>query len=56
MTDEYILILSDDRFLSLTYYHHLFTTRRDVTERWFARVARLLRAERRRSAALNAAL
>lgn len=28
------------------YYHHLFTTRRDVTERWFARVARLLRAER----------
>lgn len=28
------------------YYHHLFTTRRDVTERWFARVARLLREER----------
>ena len=28
------------------YYHHLFTTRRDVTERWFARVARLLRSER----------
>lgn len=28
------------------YYHHLFTTGRDVTERWFARVARLLREQR----------
>ncbi|GGS21236.1 DUF5682 family protein [Deinococcus knuensis] len=28
------------------YYHHLFTTRRHVTERWFARVARLLREQR----------
>ncbi|WP_309569947.1 DUF5682 family protein [Deinococcus sp.] len=28
------------------YYDHLFTTRSAVTERWFARVARLLRAER----------
>ncbi|MFC4424792.1 DUF5682 family protein [Deinococcus navajonensis] len=27
------------------YYHHLFTTPLDVTERWFARAARLLRAE-----------
>ncbi|PNY82115.1 DUF5682 family protein [Deinococcus koreensis] len=27
------------------YYHHLFTTPSDVTERWFARAARLLREE-----------
>ncbi|MFC4637981.1 DUF5682 family protein [Deinococcus hohokamensis] len=27
------------------YYHHLFTTPQDVTERWFARAAHLLRAE-----------
>ena len=28
------------------YYHHLFTTPEHVTERWFARAARLLRGER----------
>jgi hypothetical protein len=28
------------------YYHHLFTTRHHVTERWFARTARLLRGEK----------
>lgn len=28
------------------YYHHLFTTPQNVTERWFARAARLLREER----------
>ncbi|THF85688.1 hypothetical protein E7T09_14160 [Deinococcus sp. KSM4-11] len=28
------------------YYHHLFTTHRNVTEHWFARAARLLREER----------
>lgn len=27
------------------YYHHLFSTPSDVTERWFARAARLLRGE-----------
>lgn len=28
------------------YYHHLFTTPQNVTERWFARAARLLREEK----------
>lgn len=28
------------------YYHHLFTTPENVTERWFARAARLLREEK----------
>ncbi|MDV6375531.1 DUF5682 family protein [Deinococcus arenicola] len=28
------------------YYHHLFTTSEHVTERWFARAARLLRGEK----------
>lgn len=28
------------------YYHHLFTTPKHVTERWFARAARLLREEK----------